>query len=316
MSNAPKKQQTYCSYTAAVRSFVHDVWSPVDSIGLISMYPSPLITRFCTALIGRGGGVEHNTIIQCCPENTSINYGSHTWYHRYCINAGITQEVGLKKQLCVKTATTLSVTSRCCNKSLKHGCIDYIIYMWNFPDQQRKKSIPPRPCCCCSHTNSHNQVRGHRTGSSHSGAPGKTHTTQGGTRIYHRWRISCLHQKHIKVKSGVSLRCARSRPEVYASMMRYSSDISPSEQPNDMRIDDRRQSKLAHFNVLVRVLPWCPGIYVYLYKCCEDEFRQNLRSHRWRVYCYFYNISSPNPIKPSQPTYDRDGSFRLVHSVP
>ena len=25
-------------------------------------------------------------------------------------------------------------------------------------------------CCCCSHTNSHNQVRGHRTGSSHSGA--------------------------------------------------------------------------------------------------------------------------------------------------
>ena len=25
-------------------------------------------------------------------------------------------------------------------------------------------------CCCCSHINSHNQVRGHRTGSSHSGA--------------------------------------------------------------------------------------------------------------------------------------------------
>ena len=24
-------------------------------------------------------------------------------------------------------------------------------------------------CCCCSHINSHNQVRGHRTGSSHSG---------------------------------------------------------------------------------------------------------------------------------------------------
>ena len=27
-----------------------------------------------------------------------------------------------------------------------------------------------RCCCCCSHINSHNQVRGHRTGSSHSGA--------------------------------------------------------------------------------------------------------------------------------------------------
>ena len=25
-------------------------------------------------------------------------------------------------------------------------------------------------CCCCSHINSHNQARGHRTGSSHSGA--------------------------------------------------------------------------------------------------------------------------------------------------
>ena len=25
-------------------------------------------------------------------------------------------------------------------------------------------------CCCCSHINSNNQVRGHRTGSSHSGA--------------------------------------------------------------------------------------------------------------------------------------------------
>ena len=42
-------------------------------------------------------------------------------------------------------------------------------------------------CCCCSHINSHNQVRGHRTGSSHSGAEEypreKTHTTQGGTRL-------------------------------------------------------------------------------------------------------------------------------------
>ena len=34
-------------------------------------------------------------------------------------------------------------------------------------------------CCCCSHINSHNQVRGHRTGSSHSGAeenPREKHT--------------------------------------------------------------------------------------------------------------------------------------------
>ena len=71
-------------------------------------------------------------------------------------------------------------------------------------------------CCCCrSHINSHNQVRGHRTVSSHSGAEeyprGKTQT-KGGTRINHSWRNLCLHQKHIKVKSGVSLRCARSIP--------------------------------------------------------------------------------------------------------
>ena len=42
-------------------------------------------------------------------------------------------------------------------------------------------------CCCCSHINSHNQVRGHRTGSSHSGAeeyPRKKHEqTKGGARI-------------------------------------------------------------------------------------------------------------------------------------
>ena len=34
-------------------------------------------------------------------------------------------------------------------------------------------------CCCCSHIDSHNQVRGHRTGSSHSGAeeyPREKHT--------------------------------------------------------------------------------------------------------------------------------------------
>ena len=32
-----------------------------------------------------GGGGEHNPIIHCWPENTSINYDSHTWYHRFCI---------------------------------------------------------------------------------------------------------------------------------------------------------------------------------------------------------------------------------------
>ena len=67
-------------------------------------------------------------------------------------------------------------------------------------------------CCCCSHINSHNQVRGHRTGSSQlRNTPGiNTHNPRWYTHISHltQWP----HQKHIKVKSGISLRCARSRP--------------------------------------------------------------------------------------------------------
>ena len=60
MSSAPKSNKNILGlYTTAVRSFVHDVWSPVGSVTLISIYPSPLITRFCTAL--GGGGV--NTIL-------------------------------------------------------------------------------------------------------------------------------------------------------------------------------------------------------------------------------------------------------------
>ena len=55
--------------------------------------------------------------------------------------------------------------------------------------------------------------------------PGKkTQTTQGGTRIYHSWRNSCVYQKHIKVKSGVRLRCARSIPA-------YTSHYSRLEKP-------------------------------------------------------------------------------------
>ena len=52
--------------------------------------------------------------------------------------------------------------------------------------------------------------------------PGKTHTTQGGTRIYDSSRNSFLHQKLIKVKSGVSLRCARSMPV-------HTSQLTPGE---------------------------------------------------------------------------------------
>ena len=46
-------------------------------------------------------------------------------------------------------------------------------------------------CCCCSHINSHNQVRGHRTGSSHSGEeehPTKKTPTK--TKVVHTYIIA------------------------------------------------------------------------------------------------------------------------------
>ena len=49
-----------------------------------------------------------------------------------------------------------------------------------FRDKRSKALIKIVRCCCrCSHINSHNQVRGHRTGSSYSGAeeyPREKHT--------------------------------------------------------------------------------------------------------------------------------------------
>ena len=62
--------------------------------------------------------------------------------------------------------------------------------------------------CCCSHMNSHNQVRGHRTGSSHSGMEEypreKTHKPT----VVHAYIIVDAilmppPEKHKKVKSGV-----------------------------------------------------------------------------------------------------------------
>ena len=72
-----------------------------------------------------------------------------------------------------------------------------------------------------------------RTGSIHSGAEEypreNTHTTRGGTRIYH---ISCLHQKHLKVESGVSLRCARSMPALTSTWQIHT---KPSNHPAELR---------------------------------------------------------------------------------
>ena len=69
-------------------------------------------------------------------------------------------------------------------------------------------------CFCCSRFSFHNQVRGHRTGSNHSGAEknanNKAQTNQ-------RWYTHVSELTHVmpppetyKMKSGVYLRCARS----------------------------------------------------------------------------------------------------------
>ena len=69
--------------------------------------------------------------------------------------------------------------------------------------------------CCGARLHSHNQVRGHRTGSSHSGAEEYPRDkTQTKPKVVHAYIIAdAIHasaRKIIKVKSGVSPRCARS----------------------------------------------------------------------------------------------------------
>ena len=68
---------------------------------------------------------------------------------------------------------------------------------------------------CCSHIHSHNQVRGHRTGSSHSGVeeyPREKHkqNQKWYTHISLQTQFMPSPKEFETVKSGVSLRCARS----------------------------------------------------------------------------------------------------------
>ena len=52
-----------------------------------------------------------------------------------------------------------------------------------------------------------------------------TNNLRGGRRIYHSWRNSCLHQQHVKVRLGVSLRCARTMVIIIESTINSSSII-------------------------------------------------------------------------------------------
>ena len=44
-------------------------------------------------------------------------------------------------------------------------------------------------CCCCSHINSHNQVRGHRTGSSQSGAEEYPREKHSQPKVVHAYKV-------------------------------------------------------------------------------------------------------------------------------
>ena len=75
-----------------------------------------------------------------------------------------------------------------------------VFVVWQAVKKKRffQARVVRRCCCCCCQINSHNQVRGHRTGSRHSGAEEyrkeNTHTTQGGTRIYLCTSIDLAHR--------------------------------------------------------------------------------------------------------------------------
>ena len=73
--------------------------------------------------------------------------------------------------------------------SVRSPTVCLVVFAHVVPEEEAMTVDVLLGCCCCSHINLHNQVRGDRTGSSHSGAEEypreNTHTTQGGTRIYH-----------------------------------------------------------------------------------------------------------------------------------
>ena len=63
---------------------------------------------------------------------------------------------------------------------------------------------------CCSHINSRNQIRGHRTGFSHSGAeeyPREKHIQPKMVHAYTTADAIHASTRNIRVRSGVSLRC-------------------------------------------------------------------------------------------------------------
>ena len=78
--------------------------------------------------------------------------------------------------------------------------------------------------CCCSHINSHNQVRGHRTSSSHSGAEEyprekHTHNPRWYTHISQLTQFMPPPETYKKSEIGSSLRCAGSMSGAYVSLL-------------------------------------------------------------------------------------------------
>ena len=114
------------------------------------------------------------TVHQCCPPTSTI-----ASYVSFLIFASVSGDccIWAPFYLCFPPkhqglidfqVSFLGSAIRCCFPRL------YGPRLWFLPVRTQI------PGCCCSHINSHNQVRGHRTGSSHSGAEEypreKTHT--------------------------------------------------------------------------------------------------------------------------------------------
>ena len=96
----------------------------------------------------------------------------------------------------------------------------------------KKKSPRIYASCCCSHINSHNQVRGHRKGSSYSGAAEYPREKHKQPKVVHAYiTADAIHAStrniYINVKSGVSLRCARSIPVRTSHYSRLEKPIIP-----------------------------------------------------------------------------------------
>ena len=125
---------------------------------------------------GGGGGL-------CCRRVYLFIYFSHTFTFQLLDNAVVTGVVPSSPRFLPSMFIAHRVQQSHCS-SIFHRVLQthaLALSASQFVHKKRSQRIYTSCCCCCccSHINSHNQVRGHKTGSSHSGAedyPREKHT--------------------------------------------------------------------------------------------------------------------------------------------